>query len=1293
MPIFRYDSDGYPASTSGDPEWKEISNIYRWTGSAWQKIKKIYRFNSTIAAKWQLIFQGTDAPQPKTPFSSLYRASDGETQTFYSGNTVRLSRGGWTQSPTSYRLRIQTSNNPAGGYTSVADQTYNSSSIPTAANTTDSTYISYTITDTDALYPSYYIKGLVQATNADGTTPLETSAILLRVGFTLSNFSISSVNSNGATFSWSISGVPSQSQYIYSQTLTIRRISDNVVVKTVDITPGTNTTTVYDTVNIASSTGYYAKLVVTANDSWRDHVTSPTTRTSDFNSFTTSGGMPIVDLYPTISLPNGYKTQYSSSAYIGDTTDGTPYDTPIFRGNTGTWTPDPTSVGWLFQYSSSGTGGWTSFYDFEGLYVGGTDTNLENQDHDWYLDNFYTSAGASGTVTDSAGYYIRFGSKAYNGLTDAPINYSSAIGPIYAAPSSPGSPTITWVSSYNSSYSYISAYWSAATTKFTYYLQYYDGSSWVTLGSGTTSNPTSIAPAGPYLAPHGTKLYRVINKNADGVFAKSASVSFDAQKAPGNISNVVLRNFTTANGYLFLTTGTDTTSVQYTYVCASNTNFTIGPFTQSTASSYPYKFINDLSGYFTSKTWNADTYSPSTTYYLNNTVWYAGNQYRLTTTRYASTFPYNEIGVSGFTPSSSQQYWTAIQIVTYNPGDYLTYNGTRYYCKVQTSGTYPVNTTYWTANYLPFYIKATPYNGTKVGTEYTHPDNIFIRVDTNSDTVAISSGPTFSGITQSAINATYLPSIYTNRVIINVKTGSPLASLLGYPYTKTVSGATEYTESLTGLNSNTTYYFYMTPRYSYNDAAGVYYEGSQATGNSTTLVNLSPPTPSSVTYTSPTTFSVAFAGGSGPYYQLYWGASSTAPGNTNDYYDSASTGTPIIDYFTPSDGSTYYFWVRSSTVNLGNTSTSGNATAGTYSNWSSTYVSITPKPLYTVTFAVNGATGSPSVSSVTQSSYGGSVTLATVGTMTKTGYSFGGWSDGTNTYTSGGSYTPTSSIQLSAIWNILTYTISYNANSGTGAPSSQTKTYNVDLTLSSTTPTRTGYTFNGWNTASNGSGTSYAAGDTYTSNSAATLYAQWTSNNVAPTISASSISPATGTAGTTTYTASATASGTPSPTLTYQWQYFSSSSYSYVNVPSATSSTYAPPSNFNTLYPNFGFYCLITATNAAGSATARPTATLNSPTSSAGTTTASATDTTGAGGRFDFSNTTATGVDASGITYYWTLGTSSNYTQYNALTSNTNGIVTTGRITPLVFRVYSKFTGIDGVTRTSATVQVNVTFT
>ena len=76
------------------------------------------------------------------------------------------------------------------------------------------------------------------------------------------------------------------------------------------------------------------------------------------------------------------------------------------------------------------------------------------------------------------------------------------------------------------------------------------------------------------------------------------------------------------------------------------------------------------------------------------------------------------------------------------------------------------------------------------------------------------------------------------------------------------------------------------------------------------------------------------------------------------------------------------------------------------------------------------------------------------------------------------------------------YVVSYNANGATSgtAPDSQTKTSDVALTLASNSGSlaKTGYVFDGWNTAADGSGTSYAAGGTYTANASLTLYAKWT---------------------------------------------------------------------------------------------------------------------------------------------------------------------------------------------------------
>ena len=94
----------------------------------------------------------------------------------------------------------------------------------------------------------------------------------------------------------------------------------------------------------------------------------------------------------------------------------------------------------------------------------------------------------------------------------------------------------------------------------------------------------------------------------------------------------------------------------------------------------------------------------------------------------------------------------------------------------------------------------------------------------------------------------------------------------------------------------------------------------------------------------------------------------------------------------------------------------------------------------------------------------------------------------------------TGNFTLNAQWTPWKHTVTYNANAGNdasvkGVPASQSKTANVDITLSSDVPTRNGYTFLGWNTQADGNGTAYAAGATYTHDQdggTVTLYAKWT---------------------------------------------------------------------------------------------------------------------------------------------------------------------------------------------------------
>ena len=84
-----------------------------------------------------------------------------------------------------------------------------------------------------------------------------------------------------------------------------------------------------------------------------------------------------------------------------------------------------------------------------------------------------------------------------------------------------------------------------------------------------------------------------------------------------------------------------------------------------------------------------------------------------------------------------------------------------------------------------------------------------------------------------------------------------------------------------------------------------------------------------------------------------------------------------------------------------------------------------------------------------------------------------------------------------AKWQINTWAVTYNKNTTdtvSNMPNNQTKTYNQTLTLSSNTPTRTGYTFQGWATSSSSTTVAYKAGANYTGNAALNLYAVWKVN-------------------------------------------------------------------------------------------------------------------------------------------------------------------------------------------------------
>ena len=129
-------------------------------------------------------------------------------------------------------------------------------------------------------------------------------------------------------------------------------------------------------------------------------------------------------------------------------------------------------------------------------------------------------------------------------------------------------------------------------------------------------------------------------------------------------------------------------------------------------------------------------------------------------------------------------------------------------------------------------------------------------------------------------------------------------------------------------------------------------------------------------------------------------------------------------------------------------------------------------------------------------------------TIEKTGYTIIGWNTNKNATTSTWNINTSKSISSSAtyypILKVNIYTITYNANGGSGGPSSQSYKYapNGNIYLSSDKPSKTGYTFMGWSESSSATSASYSSGQWWGTHNANnyTLYAVWEKNQVPPTL-------------------------------------------------------------------------------------------------------------------------------------------------------------------------------------------------
>lgn len=158
--------------------------------------------------------------------------------------------------------------------------------------------------------------------------------------------------------------------------------------------------------------------------------------------------------------------------------------------------------------------------------------------------------------------------------------------------------------------------------------------------------------------------------------------------------------------------------------------------------------------------------------------------------------------------------------------------------------------------------------------------------------------------------------------------------------------------------------------------------------------------------------------------------------------------------------------------------------------------------VYVVTYNSNSGSGSGSRTSENYTYGATAITLPSIGNLARTGYSFGGWSvsPGVSATPISGTYTPTASITLYAVWNPVTYTITFNSNGGGTAPTAVTYTTGgITVTLPSVgSMAKTGYDFSGWSTTANGTALSNSG---YTVSADTTLYAKWIIKTISVTYS------------------------------------------------------------------------------------------------------------------------------------------------------------------------------------------------
>ena len=215
------------------------------------------------------------------------------------------------------------------------------------------------------------------------------------------------------------------------------------------------------------------------------------------------------------------------------------------------------------------------------------------------------------------------------------------------------------------------------------------------------------------------------------------------------------------------------------------------------------------------------------------------------------------------------------------------------------------------------------------------------------------------------------------------------------------------------------------------------------------------------------------------------GTTVTVLGNTGIM---TKTGFSFAGWNTAADGSGTIYTAGATFVPSANTTL--------YARWST-------NTTYTVVYDGNTAIGAVPVDTSSPYTAGSTPTVrGNTGSLTKTGNTFSGWNtlaNGSGTAYAPGAILPAISgnVILYAQWVVPpSYTMAYGANGGSGSvPPEPMSPYvsgsTVTVKTNSGPLSRTAFSFNGWNTAANGSGTAFSPNDTFNITNNTTLFAQW----------------------------------------------------------------------------------------------------------------------------------------------------------------------------------------------------------